>query len=74
MKSFLSLLSVRREMRASENAILGLGVRSNPGPLAPESFALPCAPLHIHQWKSDPHKSDQCMSDRRMYNMMFVLP
>ena len=33
MKLFLSLLSERREMRASENAVLGLGVGSNPGPL-----------------------------------------
>ncbi len=41
-KSFLSLLSERREMRASENAILSLGVGSNPGPLAPESCVLPC--------------------------------
>jgi hypothetical protein len=24
--------------------------------------------------RSDPHKSDQCMSDWRMSNMMFVLP
>jgi hypothetical protein len=47
-KSCLSLLSERREMRASENAILSLGVGSNPGPLAPESCVLPCAPLHIH--------------------------
>ncbi len=30
------------------NAILGLGVGSNPGPLAPESCVLPCTPLHIH--------------------------
>ncbi len=30
MKSFLSLLSERREMRASENAVLGLGVGSKP--------------------------------------------
>ncbi len=29
------------------NAILGLGLGSNPGPLAPESCVLPCAPLHI---------------------------
>jgi hypothetical protein len=47
-KSFLSLLSERREMRASKNAVLGLGVGSNPGPLARESWVLPCAPLHIH--------------------------
>jgi hypothetical protein len=46
-KSFLSLLSERREMRASKNAILGLGVRLNPGPLAPESCVLPNAPLQI---------------------------
>ena len=45
-KSFLSLLSERREMRVSENAILGLGVGSNPGPLAPESCVLPCAIQH----------------------------
>ncbi len=36
MKSILSLLSERREMRTSENAILGVGVGSNPDPLAPE--------------------------------------
>ncbi len=30
------------------NAVLGLGVGSNPGPLAPESCVLPCASLHIH--------------------------
>jgi hypothetical protein len=48
MKSFLSLLSERRMMRASENAVLGLGIGSNPGPLAPELCVLPCAPLHIH--------------------------
>ncbi len=47
MKLFLSLLYERREMRASENAVLGLGVGSNPGPLAPESCVLPCLPLHI---------------------------
>ncbi len=46
-QSFLSLLSERRKMRASENAILSLGVGSNPGPFAPESWVLPCAPLHI---------------------------
>ncbi len=28
------------------NAVLGLGVGSNPGPLASESCVLPCAPLH----------------------------
>ena len=48
MKSFSSLLSERRGMRASKNAVLGLGVGSNPGPLAPESCVLPCVPLHIH--------------------------
>jgi hypothetical protein len=47
-KSFLSLLSERRDMRASKNAVLDLGVGSNPGPLTPESCVLPCAPLHIH--------------------------
>jgi hypothetical protein len=33
-----------------KNAILGLGVGSNPGAgsLTPESCLLPCAPLHIH--------------------------
>jgi hypothetical protein len=36
MKSILSLLSERREMRASNNAILGLGVGSNPGPPHPK--------------------------------------
>jgi hypothetical protein len=30
------------------NAVLGLGVGSNPGSLAPEWCVLPCAPLHIH--------------------------
>ena len=30
------------------NASLGLGVESNPGPLAPELCVLPCAPLHMH--------------------------
>jgi len=44
MKLFLSLLSVRGE----KNAVLGLGVGSNPGPFALESCVLPCAPLHIH--------------------------
>jgi hypothetical protein len=47
--SFLSLLSERREMRVFRiNAVLGLGVGSNPGPLAPKLCVLPCAPLHIH--------------------------
>ncbi len=41
MKSFLSLLCERREMRASKNAILGLGVGSKPGPLAPNACGLP---------------------------------
>jgi hypothetical protein len=47
MKSFLSLLSERREMRASKNAVLGLGVGWNPGPLAPELCVLPCALLQL---------------------------
>ncbi len=47
MKLFLSLFSERREMRAYKNAILGFGVGSIAGPLALESFVLPCAPLHI---------------------------
>ncbi len=46
-ESFLSLLSERMEMRASKNAVLGFGVGTNPGPLAPESCVLACAPLHI---------------------------
>ncbi len=53
MKSFLSLLSERREMRDSKkNAVPGLGVGSNPGHLAPESCVLPCAPLHFHKVKT----------------------
>jgi len=42
------LLSERREMRASKNAVLGLGVESNQGPLSPELCVLPYALLHIH--------------------------
>ncbi len=37
-------MSERREMRASEKCHPGLGVGSNPDPLAP----VLCAPLHIH--------------------------
>ncbi len=70
IKSFLSLLSERRAMRASKNAILGLGVGSNPGPLAQELCALQCAPLHIHQRTN----SDQCMLDWYMSSMTFVPP
>ena len=51
MKSFLSLLSERREMRASEKCHPGLGVGSNPGPLAPEVVcATVCATPHPQFW------------------------
>ncbi len=43
--SSLSPLAERGEMRVFQKYQSGSGLESNPGPLAPESRVLPCAPL-----------------------------
>ncbi len=74
MKSFLSLLPERREMRASEKCHPGLGVGSNPSPIAPELCMLPCAPLHIHNLKyfllSDPVSRSKLLSLLKTFNFL----
>jgi hypothetical protein len=56
MKSFLSLLSERREMRASEKCHPGIGCRIKPRSSHTEGVCATDAPLHIQKKKQKKKK------------------